>query len=545
MERGASIDRREPEPRTDAVGGASGRVVGSRTVPRTPPFMPVLDPAPPPVRLRRRPLVGEAEGVRGADAAALARHAARTGLPLEGTLAVPREFVGDAGGRRRGPSAAEVAPGILSVELPLTGGRSAAGLLATAGLFGGTGDPAAVVDRLLALSCGWETEAGRVADLEEELDDVTDQLSRSFEELSLYHRLTRNLQVSHDPAAFAEDCAQQVLDAAGADAAAVRVSLPGGPRLFTAGAPLLGIPELARLLRSAGGHDWSRPLVRNGPALDVPGLGAAAAAPVREAGRRYGWVVCANAADPHGPQPELGSVEANLLGTVATVLATHLRNSALFREKEQMLLESVLSLVHALDARDPYTRGHSERVAVVAHRLATQLGWSDEALDNLYLSGLLHDIGKVGIDDGVLRKPGRLTDEEFDQIRRHPVIGHEILSGVRGLRTILPGVRSHHEEWDGSGYPDGLAGEAIPEMARVMAVADAYDAMGSDRPYRDGMPVERIESIFREGRGSQWDPAALDAYFACAADVRRIWSAPGDTAGRLAARARRRVTGQG
>ena len=500
--------------------------------------MPVPDPAPPAARPARRDAATPAD--------LLARHAARTGLPLAGLTPNPESHA----------ESARVKPEseTLAVTLRL-GAGSAAGTLPAAGLgalFGGTGmaDPVAAagwVERLLALSCACEAEADRAAGLEDELEDVTEQLSRGYEELALYHRLTRNLQVTGDPAAFAEGCAGDVLDATGADAAAVRVRLPGGAETFTAGDPLLDPPALAALLRDARGHDWSFPLVRNGPAVPLAGVGGVVVVPVREGGRRSGWVACAVGDGPEDASGvgmgELGSVEASLLGTVATVLATHLRNSALFRDRERMLLEFVLSLVHALDARDHYTKGHSERVAVVAHRLACELGWAGDGLDDLYLSGLLHDIGKVGIEDAVLRKPGKLTEEEFAQIRRHPVIGYDILSGVRGLRAVLPGVRGHHENFDGTGYPDGLAGGDIPPMARVMAVADAYDAMGSDRPYRDGMPVEKIEAILRGGRGTQWDPAVVDAYFACAKDVRAIWDTPGDTAARLAARAKRRVAG--
>jgi len=122
------------------------------------------------------------------------------------------------------------------------------------------------------------------------------------------------------------------------------------------------------------------------------------------------------------------------------------------------------------------------------------------------MSGLLHDIGKIGVSDAVLRKPGRLNDAEFDEIKRHPELGYRILCGVQQFADILPGVRFHHESWNGRGYPQGLAGEKIPLIARVLAVADSFDAMTSTRPYRNGMPIEQVERIFREGAGRQWDP---------------------------------------
>jgi len=179
-------------------------------------------------------------------------------------------------------------------------------------------------------------------------------------------------------------------------------------------------------------------------------------------------------------------------------------------------------LVSALDARDPYTRGHSERVALVARRLGQELNLSEDELQTIYQAGLLHDIGKVGVDDRVLRKDSRLTDEEFEHIKQHPIIGHSILAELRNLHEILPGVRNHHENYSGGGYPDGLVGDQIPLIARIIAVADAYDAMRSDRPYRKGMPLERVEQIFREGAGKQWDGRIIEAYFAARDDINTI-----------------------
>lgn len=126
---------------------------------------------------------------------------------------------------------------------------------------------------------------------------------------------------------------------------------------------------------------------------------------------------------------------------------------------------------------------------------------------------MLHDIGKIGVNDAILQKEGRLTSEELDEVKKHPEIGYNILCGLKSLRPLLPGVRSHHENYAGGGYPDGLAGEAIPLMARILAVADAYDAMRSDRPYRQGLPVEKIEEIFNNNHRGQWDPAIIAAYF--------------------------------
>jgi HD-GYP domain-containing protein (c-di-GMP phosphodiesterase class II) len=138
--------------------------------------------------------------------------------------------------------------------------------------------------------------------------------------------------------------------------------------------------------------------------------------------------------------------------------------------------------------------------------------------------GLLHDVGKIGIDDDVLKKPDRLTRDEYRQIQKHVEIGVQILNDLKKLHHVLPGVLHHHESYDGSGYPSGLAGEAIPLTARILAVADSYDAMGSTRPYRRGMESSQIARIFAEGRGKQWDPVIVDALFACRDDLDAIRS---------------------
>jgi len=143
------------------------------------------------------------------------------------------------------------------------------------------------------------------------------------------------------------------------------------------------------------------------------------------------------------------------------------------------------------------------------------MGYAEESLQRIRMAGMLHDIGKIGIEDSVLRKPGKLTDDEFEQIKLHPVRGFEILKGIRPFRNILPAVRQHHEWWDGHGYPDGLKGEAIPRDAPVLAVADAFDAMTCNRPYRKGMPIERVPRILAEGRGTRWASDVVDELLLC------------------------------
>jgi putative nucleotidyltransferase with HDIG domain len=168
---------------------------------------------------------------------------------------------------------------------------------------------------------------------------------------------------------------------------------------------------------------------------------------------------------------------------------------------------AILSMLSgAIEARDSYTRGHSARVTQLAETVARRLGWSEERLASLRVGGPLHDIGKLGVSDDVLSKEGRLDEDEFAQIREHPKIGAKILLRVAAFREALPYVLYHHERWDGKGYPSGRAGDEIPVEARVLAIADAFDAMTSDRPYRRALTRAQALAEVERCAGTQFDP---------------------------------------
>lgn len=179
---------------------------------------------------------------------------------------------------------------------------------------------------------------------------------------------------------------------------------------------------------------------------------------------------------------------------------------------ESAYLQFVGSLANALDARDPYTAGHSRRVSELSCAVAVALGLRDDEVEKIRIGALLHDIGKIGVSDSVLRKPGRLTEEEFSLVKQHPVIGKRILEGVQGFAPYLNAVELHHENWDGSGYPKRLVAEETPTDARIIHVADAYDAMTTDRSYRHGMTHEKAISILKEFAGIQFDPRIVEAF---------------------------------
>jgi HD-GYP domain-containing protein (c-di-GMP phosphodiesterase class II) len=164
---------------------------------------------------------------------------------------------------------------------------------------------------------------------------------------------------------------------------------------------------------------------------------------------------------------------------------------------------------------DDYTYGHSERVARIAVQVGQEFGLRGAELGNLYLAGLLHDVGKIGIDYAVLQKREPLTRAEEQQVQKHVTIGCELLAGLRPLRGLVPAVLHHHERYDGAGYPHGLLGESIPLSARVLAVADACDAMSRERPYREAIPTWQVREIFIEEAGAQWDGRVVEAFLRC------------------------------
>lgn len=379
-----------------------------------------------------------------------------------------------------------------------------------------------VLERLLSVVLESET---RHSALESELTRVVGEVESTCQEIGILHTLTSNLQLTRSPLDLAEQCLDGLYDLIAADGNMIVIDAPHGHRhLLVKGHAPIGNTELQGLISRFATHDWTHPLIKNrvdGTLLgaDYSGLHNFILAPICLGEERSGWVLLCNLPDAR----EFGAVESSLISSVATIMATHHRNQALLAEQEELLLQFIETLVSTLDAKDPYTCGHSERVARIARRIGEEMGLPEDDLEDIYQSGLLHDIGKIGVNDAILQKPADLTNEEFEQVKLHPEIGDHILSRIGSLQKLRPGVRHHHEEYCGrGGYPDNLAGDAIPLMARILAVSDAYDAMRSDRPYRKGLSVDRIEENFRCGAGQQWDPRIIEACFRVWEDVRRI-----------------------
>ena len=184
--------------------------------------------------------------------------------------------------------------------------------------------------------------------------------------------------------------------------------------------------------------------------------------------------------------------------------------SSSHKKTEQMFIQTVTALSEAVDAKDRYTSGHSKRVAEYSRKIAARMGKSKEEQEEIYRAGLLHDVGKIRIPEDIINKPGRLTDEEFNTIKIHPVTGYHILRGISEDSSIAIAAKYHHERYDGKGYPNGLEGEKIPEVARILGVADSYDAMASNRSYRNALPQDVVRSEIEKGRGTQFDPRIAD-----------------------------------
>jgi len=372
----------------------------------------------------------------------------------------------------------------------------------------------------------------RIEALTNEADRMSAHLTDLYEEISLWHRLTRHLRISENEEELGRLALEWLTAAVPAESLVLQLrcepdsagrQLCSAPAFLTQGIDCCDEDTFNRLIGTLGLDREVQTIIVNPPRSaeelsDFPGLQQLIVVPLAAGENLIGWLAAVN----HRAGEEFGSPEASLLASVAALLGIHAGNLALYRQQAEMLQGVVRALTSAIDAKDPYTCGHSDRVARISVALAGEMGCERKQLETLYLSGLLHDIGKIGIDDSVLRKPGKLSDAEYEHIKMHPEIGYRILHDLKQLGEVLPVVRHHHEAWNGRGYPFGLAGQEIPQMARIVAVADAFDAMSSDRPYRRGMDDARLDGILRDGAGQQWDASVIDAFFRVRDKIREI-----------------------
>ena len=214
----------------------------------------------------------------------------------------------------------------------------------------------------------------------------------------------------------------------------------------------------------------------------------------------------------------IGFILGMVTATVADIIIYRYHERVCARRKERPPLiiynecEDLAGLKRLLATKDTYTEAHSQRVAEYAKNIAKEMGWKGRPISDLYKAAMLHDIGKVGISEKILNKKGKLTNEEYQKIKDHPIYSEQILRQYEMDDDLCETVRSHHERWDGHGYPDGLKEDEIPIMARIIAVADAYDAMVTARPYRKNLSIEKVMSELKNGRGTQFDPDIIDIF---------------------------------
>jgi HD-GYP domain-containing protein (c-di-GMP phosphodiesterase class II) len=241
--------------------------------------------------------------------------------------------------------------------------------------------------------------------------------------------------------------------------------------------------------------------------LFAAGMNWGALAPIRGQGEMIGALLV-----NHSSQLAFHAEHVAAFRGLATLAGVAAREDSHRAHLEDLFMSVIVSLTMAIEAKDSATEGHSVRVAAYSEAIGKELGLPAKTLDVIHRACLVHDIGKIAVDENILSKRERLSTMEREKMDMHPLIGESILSPIEMLRPLLPGVRSHHEHYDGSGYPDGLAGDAIPIEARIMAVADAFDAMTSNRPYRQALPEEEALVELRRNAGTHFDPRVVAAF---------------------------------
>lgn len=360
------------------------------------------------------------------------------------------------------------------------------------------------VQRLLE---AWRQDRAELADHRVTIEAFSKQLTESFDTIELLYSLGRSMRSPQEPMRFLELVVERLSATLPFDWMAIVLD-PALPSRALAGRVLTrGDPpgDAACLLRETA---CLRERVDRFPSViegdsDLSRGGQMLADSVTCKGEHAGFVL---AGGKHGEDPMVSSYDLQLVEATTGYVSAFVDTVALWEDQRALFVGTVKALTAAIDAKDRYTFGHSERVAWMGRALARDMGLSEADAERVHIAGLVHDVGKIGVPEAVLTKPGKLTDDEFAMIRMHPTIGNRILEGVPLLEDVLPGVLHHHERWDGRGYPYGLAGEDIPRIARVLAVADTFDAMSSNRSYRPALSRAAVLAEIGRSAGTQLDP---------------------------------------
>jgi len=372
------------------------------------------------------------------------------------------------------------------------------------------------------------------AEVAEQIECISSELSETYEELVLLYKMSTRMKITESHSNYLQMACDSVTELVNVEGIAILLErvVEGEKRLVpTAGSGLIEVDErnsgivYERLITeielgkealldsevdSPFKYTWPERM-RNIIAVPLYGNDKIA-----------GMMVAANRIN----KPDFDSIDMKLFTTVANECAVFIENGRLFKELEELFIGSLRALTNSIDAKDDYTRGHSERVAFIARWIAEKLvrqgKLAQEDVHKVYLAGLLHDIGKIGVDESVLRKCGALDEDEVRQIKAHPSIGASILSDIKQMSDIVPGILSHHERPDGKGYPRGLSGTQIPLKGKIVMLADSFDAMTSKRTYRNAMSIEEALAEIEKGLGTQFDKEIGRIFLE--SDVYQLWS---------------------
>ena len=362
-----------------------------------------------------------------------------------------------------------------------------------------------------------DEQAGAVA--EKELATLSTNLANTYEELSMLYRISGSMKVTQSGEEFFDNICQELLEVMHLQASAVLLSRrehsDSADQVICAGDWPLNEEQLTQVFRrylSPRLAASQRAMVDNQFASSASHLGEQAekvrtliAVPLMSADNFKGVLLGVNKLTG-----EFDTIDLKLISSISSQAAVFLENYHLYEDLQDLLMGMLHALTASIDAKDPYTCGHSRRVALISRKLAEMSGFDAQRAHRLYLAGLMHDIGKIGVPESVLCKKGRLTDDEYSKIKQHPGVGAGILGGIRQMADVVPAILHHHERPDGRGYPNGLAGRAITIEALIVGLADSFDAMTSSRTYRKAMPLEAVLAEIHRCSGTQFDSRLVE-----------------------------------
>ena len=382
---------------------------------------------------------------------------------------------------------------------------------------------------------------------DDQIEMISTELAQTYEELVLLHKLSANMKLTETDANFLQMACDNLTDIVNVDGIAILLEKTINDEkhlALAAGSGLIDIDEqMAAVLQNRLAEEIKQgkealldsevdsPFKYSWPE-NVQSIIAVPLYGKDESGGHFvegiqdghfimGLMVAVNRFD----KQDFDSTDVKLFNSVANGCAVFVENGRLFKDLKELFIGSLKALTSSIDAKDQYTRGHSDRVAFIsrwiAERLAEDEALQEEQIHRIYLAGLLHDIGKMGINEAVLRKKGKLSKEEVSHIRTHPSIGAGILGEIKQMRDIVPGVLHHHERTDGRGYPNGLTGDQIPLIAKIIGLADSFDAMTSKRVYRNALTLQQAISEIQKGLGTQFDEKVGRAFIN--SDVYELW----------------------